>query len=55
MVGLVLEKMLYAFIIRASETDTMMIYIIILFTAIVMIIMHVKSTKVNMINELKSN
>ncbi|TPF96702.1 permease, partial [Clostridium perfringens A] len=55
-------------IIRTSETDTMMMYpkihiasyifsalITILFTVIVMILMHVKLRKVNMIDALKSN
>ena len=66
--GSVLGKILHAFIIRTSETDTMMMYpkihissyifsalITILFTVIVMILMHVKLRKVNMIDALKSN
>ncbi len=66
--GSVLGKILHAFIIKTSETDTMMMYpkihiasyifsalITILFTVIVMILMHVKLRKVNMIDALKSN
>ncbi|MDZ4992544.1 FtsX-like permease family protein [Clostridium perfringens] len=66
--GSVLGKMLHVFIIRTSEVDTMMMYpkisissyifsalITILFTVIVMILMHVKLRKVNMIDALKSN
>ncbi|WP_300259011.1 ABC transporter permease [Clostridium sp.] len=66
--GASLGKILHAFIIKTSETDTMMMYpninitsyifsalITILFTVIVMILMHVKLRKVNMIDALKSN
>lgn len=63
-----LGKMLHTFIIYTAETDTMMMYpdisiisyilsaaITILFSIIVMIIMHIKLKKVNMIDALKSN
>ena len=66
--GSLLGKMLHSFIINTSETDTMMMYpkvsitsyviaalITILFTVIVMILMHIKLKKVNMIDALKSN
>lgn len=66
--GSALGTILHAFIIKTSETDTMMMYpkifitsyifsalITILFTVIVMILMHVKLRKVNMIDALKSN
>ena len=63
-----MQERINDFIIRTSETDTMMMYpkihissyifsalITILFTVIVMILMHVKLRKVNMIDALKSN
>ncbi|MGG7078518.1 ABC transporter permease [Clostridium sardiniense] len=63
-----LGKILHTFIIYTAETDTMMMYpdisiisyilsaaITILFSIIVMIIMHIKLKKVNMIDALKSN
>ena len=66
--GSVLGKMLHAFIIYTSETDTMMMYpnvsitsyiisagITILFSIIVMVIMHIKLKNVDMIDALKSN
>lgn len=66
--GGVLGRMLHAFIIRTSETDTMMMYpnialssyvisalITIFFSVVVMILMHIKLRKVNMIDALKSN
>lgn len=66
--GSVLGKMLHAFVIYTSETDTMMMYpnvsitsyiisagITILFSIIVMVIMHIKLKNVDMIDALKSN
>lgn len=66
--GTVLGKLLHSFIIYTSETDTMMMYpdvsllsymlaalITVIFSVIVMIIMHIKLKKVNMIDALKSN
>lgn len=66
--GSILGKVLHRFIIYTSETDTVMMYpkvsiisyvlsalITILFSIIVMIIMHIKLKKVNMIDALKSN
>lgn len=66
--GSFLGKILHTFIIYTAETDTMMMYpdistisyilsaaITILFSIIVMIIMHIKLKKVNMIDALKSN
>ena len=67
-VGSFMGKILYTFIIKTAELDTMMmmpnIYmtsymysalITILFSLIVMIMMHLKLKKVNMIDALKSN
>ena len=66
--GSVLGKILHTFIINTAETDTMMMYpnisvssyifsalLTILFSVIVMILMHIKLKKVNMIDALKSN
>ena len=66
--GSILGKMLHVYIIYTSETDTMMMYpdisiisyilsalITIIFSIIVMIIMHIKLRNVNMIDALKSN
>ena len=66
--GSVLGKILHIFIINTAETDTMMMYpnisvssyiisalLTILFSVIVMILMHIKLKKVNMIDALKSN
>lgn len=66
--GSFLGKILHTFIIYTAETDTMMMYpnisivsyilsasITILFSIIVMVIMHIKLKKVNMIDALKSN
>lgn len=66
--GSFLGKMLYSFILYTSETDTMMMYpdifissyvfsalITMLFSMIVMIMMHNKLKKVDMIDALKSN
>lgn len=66
--GSVLGNLLHAFIIYTAETDTMMMYpdvsilshilsasITIFFSTIVMLIMHAKLKKVNMIDALKSN
>ena len=67
-VGSFMGKILYTFIIKTAELDTMMmmpnIYmtsymysalITVLFSLIVMIMMHLKLKKVNMIDALKSN
>lgn len=67
-VGSGLGKLLHTFIIYTSETDTMMMYpnisavsyifsacITIFFSMIVMVMMHMKLRKVNMIDALKSN
>ena len=67
-VGSALGKVLHTFIINTAETDTMMMYpnisiytyifsalLTILFSVIVMILMHIKLKKVNMIDALKSN
>ena len=67
-VGSFMGKILYTFIIKTAELDTMMmmpnIYmtsymysalITVLFSLIVMIMMHIKLKKVNMIDALKSN
>ncbi|WP_300351585.1 FtsX-like permease family protein [Clostridium sp.] len=67
-VGGIIGRMLHTFIIRTSETDTMMMYpnislssyvisalITIFFSVVVMILMHIKLRKVNMIDALKSN
>ena len=66
--GSILGKILHTFIINTAETDTMMMYpnisvnsyifsalLTILFSVIVMILMHIKLKKVNMIDALKSN
>ena len=66
--GSLLGKLLHAFIINTAETDTMRmdpnisIYsylfsalLTILFSVIVMVLMHIKLKKVNMIDALKSN
>ncbi len=66
--GSFLGKILHAFIISTAETDTMMMYpnifidsyifsalITILFSLIVMIMMHIKLKNINMIDALKSN
>ena len=66
--GSALGKILHTFIINTAETDTMMMYpnisiytyifsalLTILFSVIVMILMHIKLKKVNMIDALKSN
>ena len=66
--GSVLGKLLHKFIINTAETDTMMMYpnisivsyilsalLTILFSVIVMFLMHIKLKKVNMIDALKSN
>ncbi|MEF3356209.1 ABC transporter permease [Paenibacillus sp. GYB006] len=66
--GSFLGNLLHAFIIYTAETDTMMMYpdvsilshilsaaITIFFSTIVMMIMHAKLKKVNMIDALKSN
>lgn len=66
--GSVLGNILHTFIINTAETDTMMMYpnisvnsyifsalLTILFSVIVMILMHIKLKKVNMIDALKSN
>lgn len=66
--GSVLGNLLHAYIIYTAETDTMMMYpdvsivshllsasITIFFSIIVMIIMHAKLKKVNMIDALKSS
>lgn len=63
-----LGKLLHAFIIHTAETDTMMMYpnvditsyilsglITIFFSLVVMVLMHIKLKKVNMIDALKSN
>ncbi|WP_196001182.1 ABC transporter permease [Clostridium sp. 1001271B_151109_B4] len=67
-VGSALGKILHTFIINTAETDTMMMYpnisiytyifsalLTILFSVIVMILMHIKLKRVNMIDALKSN
>lgn len=67
-IGSFLGNLLHAFIIYTAETDTMMMYpdvsilshilsasITIFFSAIVMMIMHAKLKKVDMIDALKSN
>lgn len=66
--GSALGKVLHTFIINTAETDTMMMYpnisiytyifsglLTILFSVIVMILMHIKLKKVDMIDALKSN
>lgn len=66
--GSFLGNVLHAFILYTSETDTMMMYpdifinsyllsaiITMFFSIIVMIMMHIKLKKVNMIDALKSN
>ena len=66
--GSFLGKMLHTFILYTSETDTMMMYpdifinsyllsgiITMFFSIIVMIMMHIKLKKVDMIDALKSN
>ena len=66
--GTFLGKLLHSFILYTSETDTIMMYpeisikgylmsalITIFFSMVVMIMMHVKLKKVNMIDALKSN
>ncbi|MGL6184187.1 MAG: FtsX-like permease family protein [Clostridium chrysemydis] len=66
--GGVLGNLLHKFIIITSETDTMMMYpkiaftsyifaslITIFFSVVVMLLMHIKLRKVNMIDALKSN
>lgn len=66
--GSIFGNLLHMFIIYTAETDTMMMYpevsilshilsaaITIFFSTIVMMIMHVKLKKVNMIDALKSN
>ena len=66
--GSFLGKALHAFILYTSETDTMMMYpdifinsyllsaiITMFFSIIVMIMMHIKLKKVDMIDALKSN
>ena len=67
-VGAFLGKILHAFIIHTAETDTIMMYpnislgsyvfsalITIFFSLVVMVLMHIKLKKVNMIDALKSN
>lgn len=66
--GSALGKILHTFIINTAETDTMMMYpnisiytyifsglLTILFSVIVMVLMHIKLKRVNMIDALKSN
>ena len=66
--GAFLGKLLHSFILYTSETDTIMMYpeisikgylmsalITIFFSMVVMVMMHVKLKKVNMIDALKSN
>lgn len=68
LVGSLLGKILHTFILNTAETDTMMMYpnisiesyifsalLTISFSLIVMILMHIKLKKVNMIDALKSN
>ena len=68
LVGSFLGKLLHSFILYTSETDNMMMYpnisvkgyllsalITIFFSMIVMIMMHIKLKKVDMIDALKSN
>ncbi|WP_238886854.1 FtsX-like permease family protein [Clostridium sp. YIM B02551] len=68
LVGSFMGKILYSFIIGTAETDTMMMLpdvfmrsyvfsalITILFSLLVMIMMHIKLRNVNMIDALKSN
>lgn len=68
LLGGFLGKLLHGFIINTSETDTIMMYpdiaiksyimsgaITILFSILVMILMHIKLKNVNMIDALKSN
>ena len=65
--GAFLGKLLHSFILYTSETDTIMMYpeisikgylmsalITIFFSMVVMVMMHVKLKKVNMIDALKS-
>ena len=66
--GTFLGKLLHSFILYTSETDTIMMYpeisikgylmsalITIFFSMVVMVMMHIKLKKVNMIDALKSN
>ncbi|SHJ88085.1 putative ABC transport system permease protein [Hathewaya proteolytica DSM 3090] len=66
--GSVLGKMLHSFIIYTSETDGLMMYpqvstmsyllsalLTVIFSIIVMVIMHIKLQKINMIDALKSS